>query len=168
MRKTLDLGCGPSPKNPFGYEEVYGIDLRKDINPNIHQADLAIESIPFKSNYFDAVSAHDFIEHIPRVLYVPKQRYGFVELMNEIYRVLKVGGLFYSFTPAYPAPEVFRDPTHVNVITEETFPFYFDDHHRLASVYGFNGFFKIEEQKWHDNKIHLITTLRKLARPTNT
>ncbi len=162
-RKTLDLGCGTTPKNPFELEEVYGIDIRDDVDAGIRAADLAIEPIPFPDDYFDAVSAFDFIEHIPRVIYTPERRNCFVELMNEIYRVLKLDGLLYSFTPAHPAPEALRDPTHVNIITEETFPLYFDDKHRMASAYGFYGRFRIEEQRWHENKIHLITIMRKVA-----
>jgi len=161
IRKTLDLGCGGIPKNPFGMDEVYGIDIRQDIDHKIYKADLAIDPIPFEDDFFDCVSAYDFIEHIPRVIYAPARRFCFVELMNEIYRVMKPGGLFLSVTPAFPAAPAFRDPTHVNIITDETFPLYFDEKHRLATMYGFNGYFRIEEQKWDDNQIHLITTMCK-------
>lgn len=161
--KTLDLGCGRRPRNPFEMDEVYGIDIREDLDARIHQADLAVEPIPFADDFFDGVSAYDFIEHIPRVIYNPERRFCFVELMNEIYRVLKLDGLLFSFTPAHPAPEALRDPTHVNIITDETFPLYFDDKHRMAAMYGFYGRFRIEEQKWHENKIHLITVMRKVA-----
>ena len=94
---------------------------------------------------------------------MPQRRFCFVELMNEIYRVLKPGGTFLSFTPAFPAAAAWRDPTHVNIITEETFPLYFDDQNRLASVYGFNGYFQITGQRWHENKIHLITEMKKVV-----
>jgi hypothetical protein len=47
--------------------------------------------------------------------------------MNEIFRTLKPGGIFFSKTPAYPISAVFSDPTHVNNITADTFPLYFDD-----------------------------------------
>jgi hypothetical protein len=60
MTKTLDLGCGPNPKNIFSADEVFGIDVREDLNSNIKQADLAIEPIPFDSELFDFVTAHDF------------------------------------------------------------------------------------------------------------
>ena len=162
MTKTLDIGCGKVPKNPFSMTEVYGVDLTENIDANIFRADLAIEAIPFEDEFFDSVTAFDFIEHIPRVIYMPSRRFCFVELMNEIHRVLKVGGHFLSFTPAFPAPPAWRDPTHVNIITEETFPFYFDYQHRWASIYGFNGYFKITSQKWHENKVNLITIMRKV------
>ena len=166
--KTLDLGCGKKPRNPFNMEEVYGIDIREDIDARIYRADLAIEPIPFDNNFFDVVSAHDFIEHIPRIIYNPNRRFCFVELMNEIYRVLKPGGLFYSLTPAFPAPEAWRDPTHVNIITDETFTMYFDEKYRLASMYGFNGFFRVEQQERSVNKYHLKTVMRKLIPVNNS
>ena len=93
--KTLDLGCGTNPRNPYNTDTIYGIDIRSSPdNPNIKVADLAVEEIPFESDYFDAVSAFDFIEHIPRVIYMPERRFPFIILMNEIYRVLKKGCYF--------------------------------------------------------------------------
>ena len=163
MTKSLDLGCGMRPNNPFNADEVFGIDVRDDIPANIRSADLAIEPIPFDDNSFDFVTAHDFLEHIPRVLYAPMRRNAFIELMNEIYRVLKVGGLFLSNTPAYPQSAAFQDPTHVNIIIAETFPFYFDDVNRWASGYGFNGAFKITFQEWRG--AHLLTVMKKVLLP---
>ena len=40
--KTLDLGCGPMPKNPYNKEIVYGIDFKENKELNIYKADLAI------------------------------------------------------------------------------------------------------------------------------
>lgn len=166
--KSLDLGCGQNPKNPYSLDEVYGIDIREDLNAKIYRADLAIEPIPFPDDFFDTVSAFDFIEHIPRIIYMPERRFCFVELMNEIYRVLKTGGRLLSFTPAFPAPEAWRDPTHVNIITNETFPLYFDHENRWAAMYGFKGYFKIINQKWHENKYNLITEMVKVAPITSS
>lgn len=163
MTKTLDLGCGPNPKNPFNADEVFGIDVREDLDAGIKRADLIIEPIPFEDASFEYVTAHDFLEHVPRVIYVPHRRNAFVEVMNEVYRVLKVGGLFLSFTPAYPNPEAFRDPTHVNIITDQTFQAYFDNVNRWASGYGFNGAFVIKLQEWRGP--HLLTVLQKVEWP---
>ena len=163
MMRSLDLGCGEDPKNIFNADEIYGIDERELNKNNIKRADLAIEPIPYDDGFFDYVTAFDLIEHIPRVLYTPKKRYPFVELMNEIYRVLKFGGIFYSQTPAFPHGEAWRDPTHINIITEQTFPLYFDSQQKIASMYGFKGAFKIESQHWSEQrKYHLISLLRKV------
>lgn len=159
--KSLDLGCGLQPKNPFNAQEVYGIDVRDDAEAHIVKADLVIEPIPFPDDSFDYVTAHDFLEHVPRLIYLPQRRNAFVEVMNEIHRVLKPGGVFMSFTPAFPHGPAFRDPTHVNIITEETFPLYFDDKVRWASMYGFRGNFQILSQEWRG--VHLMSLLRKTA-----
>jgi SAM-dependent methyltransferase len=161
MTKSLDLGCGRVPKNTFGADEVYGIDVRDDLEANIRKADLVVEPIPFESDTFDFVTAHDFLEHIPRLIYAPQRRNAFVELMSEIYRVLKMGGTFLSMTPAYPNNAAFCDPTHVNFITEETFPFYFDQTNGWARSYGFKGAFIVHQQEWRGP--HLLTVMHKVV-----
>lgn len=163
MSKTLDLGCGDVPRNPFHADELYGVDVRDNLAGNIRSADLVIEPIPFASESFDYLTAYDFIEHVPRIVYAPQRRHAFVEVMNEIHRVLKPGGLFLSHTPAYPHAVAFRDPTHVNIITDETFPFYFDDQVRWGAIYGFRGAFKLRHQEWRGP--HLITVMQKVAAP---
>ena len=82
--KTLDLGCGAKPRNPFNADEVYGIDVREDLDNRVKQADLAIEPIPFPDAFFEYVSAYDFIEHIPRIVYAPHRRNAFIELMRPL------------------------------------------------------------------------------------
>jgi SAM-dependent methyltransferase len=160
MTRSLDLGCGANPRNPFNADELFGTDVREDLEAGIRRADLALEPIPFDDDFFDYVTASDFLEHIPRVVYAPTRRHSFVELMNEIYRVLKVGGLFLSFTPAYPHPEAFQDPTHVNFITEMTFKGYFDDVNRWAAAYGFKGAFKVLRQEWKEH--YLLVVMQKV------
>ena len=160
MTKSLDLGCGIHPKNPFNADELFGIDVREDMEANIRRADLVIEPIPFQDDFFEYVTAHDFLEHIPRIIYAPTRRNAFVELMNEVYRVLKTGGLFLSLTPAYPHAEAFRDPTHVNIITDQTFTAYFDNVNRWAASYGFNGAFQMRMQEWRGP--HLLTVIQKV------
>lgn len=159
MTKSLDLGCGAEPKNTFNADEVFGIDIKAIPHPRVVQVDLAIDSIPFEDDFFDFVTAYDFLEHVPRIVYMPARRNSFVEVMNEIYRVLRVGGVFLSFTPAFPQGAAFCDPTHVNIITEETFLLYFDDKNRWGKMYGFVGAFKILSQEWRGQ--HLLTIMEK-------
>ena len=152
MTISLDLGCGETIRNPYQANQVVGLD--------IGDADLAIEPIPYKDNLFDFVTAYDFLEHIPRLLYVPQRRYPFVELMSEIYRVLRIGGKFLSSTPAFPHGAAFQDPTHVNIITPDTFYEYFDDQKIWAKQYGFKGAFHIVNMRYHGP--HLIAELQKI------
>jgi SAM-dependent methyltransferase len=156
---SLDLGCGSTLKNPFNATKCIGIDVVNRGHADVIVTDLCISTIPLLTESVDFVTAYDFLEHIPRVIYNPTRRNCFVELMNEIYRVLKPGGLFFSFTPAYPNMAAFSDPTHVNIITDETFPTYFDTKKNLASVYGFKGGFEIVSQEWQHP--HLKTLMRR-------
>lgn len=158
---TLDLGCGTNPRNPFFAATTYGIDIRENPEKNIKYADLTVEKIPYPDAHFDYITAYDFLEHVPRIIYLPERRFPFIELMNEIHRTLKPNGIFLSHTPIYPFSPVFRDPTHVNIITEETFPMYFDDTTQAGKMYGFNGSFKILDQVL--NGAHLVSILQKTA-----
>jgi 2-polyprenyl-3-methyl-5-hydroxy-6-metoxy-1,4-benzoquinol methylase len=80
--KTLDLGCGSTPRNPFEAENFYGIDLFEQSEQNIKVADLTIHPIPFADNTFDYITAYDFIEHIPRVLYSPSRSFPFINVFS--------------------------------------------------------------------------------------
>jgi SAM-dependent methyltransferase len=149
----LDIGCGDRPKNPYGRGKLYGLDIAENVGGapvDVYStANLALEKIPFDDNFFDSVSAYDFLEHMPRVICFPGQntmRFPFVELMNEIWRVLKNDGLFYASTPCYPSQEAFIDPTHVNFITKNSH-IYFTRPFCLAKIYGFVGNFDVVRVK---------------------
>lgn len=160
-RRSLDLGCGNRISNPYNADDLYGVDIMDLGIPNIKQADLAIEPIPFEDNYFNYVTAYDFIEHIPRILYYRDQRINpFINLMNEIYRVLVPGGIFRAHTPAIPHAEAFQDPTHVNFITTETVQYFAGYHKHHGEDYGFNGNFMLLKQYWSpEYNFHLVWEL---------
>ena len=144
MTKHLDLGCGDKPRNPFDADQLYGVDIRPDLGEKIIAANLMVEPIPFPDEYFESISAYDFIEHIPRNIHnfkTEKTYFSFIFLMNEIFRTLKPNGIFYAVTPAYPHPKAFTDPTHINFITDETHT-YFCGSNPLGRMYGFNGAFE--------------------------
>ncbi len=151
--RHLDMGCGPSPRNPYRRAELYAVDLvtPPGVDPaRFHRANLTLEPIPFPDSSFDSVSAFDFLEHVPRVLGTRDgraTRFPFVELMDEIHRVLRPDGRFYAVTPAFPRPEAFVDPTHVNVITEKTWT-YFCGERPTARLYGYRGRFELLRNEW--------------------
>ena len=159
--KSLDLGCGSSIKNPYSVDELYGIDIIDYGKDNIKKADLVIEPIPFPDNYFDYVTAYDFIEHIPRILYYNGERISpFINLMNEVYRVLKPSGVFKAHTPAIPHQETFQDPTHVNFITEQTVQYFAGHYLNHGEAYGFKGKFVLMNQYWSPEiYFHLVWEL---------
>ena len=151
--KHLDLGCGSNPKNPYGFDELYGVDIHPDVESlggNFKHANLAVGGIPFDDSCFDAISAFDVLEHIPRQAIDFQSgaiKLPFIQLMNEIHRVLRPNGMLYAFTPAYPAGQSFQDPTHVNFITKDTHTYFCGDD-AYAKRYGFVGEFEIVEVAW--------------------
>lgn len=151
--RHLDIGCGSIPRNPYRRDEAHGIDiaLPPHADPRFFAcANLSMAPIPHADASLDSVSAFDFLEHVPRILATPDgagTRFPFVELMSEVHRVLKPGGRFYAVTPAWPRPEAFHDPTHVNVITIGT-AHYFCGADPGARMYGFRGSFKLLRNDW--------------------
>lgn len=151
--RHLDLGCGKFPRNPYARSQLCGVDIRPPkgaIDFDHRIANLALQPIPFADDQFGSVSAYDFIEHVPRILATADGRdtlFPFVRLMDEIWRVLAPGGRLYALTPAYPNPEAFLDPTHVNIITDGTHA-YFCGEEPLARMYGFAGRFRALRTEW--------------------
>ncbi len=151
--RHLDLGCGARPRNPYGRRSLYGVDLYRpqtDVDFEFAAANLALEPIPFASGLFGSVSAFDFIEHVPRVLNGREPNttcFPFVRLMDEVWRVLAPGGLFYALTPCFPSAPAFMDPTHVNIITDRTHE-YFCGEQPIARMYGFTGRFEARLARW--------------------
>lgn len=146
--RHLDLGCGAKPRNPYRRDELHGVDIAPRHEPGryeIRQGNLVIDPIPYPDSHFHSVSAYDFLEHVPRVLPTADgrgTRFPFIELMNEVWRVLVPGGRFYGYTPCYPHPMAFQDPTHVNILTRDSHR-YFTRPDRLAAMYGFRGDFSV-------------------------
>jgi SAM-dependent methyltransferase len=157
MSISLDLGCGPEPKNVFRATEIFGVDINNFENPNIRVADLAVEPIPFEDNFFDFVTGFDFLEHIPRVLYIGRERrQPFIDIMSEVWRVLKPGGETFFATPAFPHPEAFQDPQHVNIITENSILYFSAPQWlELCQAYGFKGRFEVVRQVWANQPIEI-------------
>jgi SAM-dependent methyltransferase len=151
--RHLDIGCGAMARNPYRCDEAHGVDIALPPGADarlFRRANLSVEPIPYPDSHFDSVSAFDFLEHVPRVLATPDgrgTRFPFVEVMDEVHRVLKPGGRFYAVTPAWPRPEAFHDPTHVNFITAGTWA-YFCGAEPAARLYGFAGRFDRLRNEW--------------------
>lgn len=123
---------------------------------SIKQADLAIEPIPYRSDLFDLVTAYDFMEHIPPLVYLPSGRRScLIELVNEIYRVLVDGGEFYMVSPYYQSPDAFRDPTHVSFWTEHTAHYFSGDYFGQHDLYNHTSKFELLENRVAGARLHI-------------
>jgi len=91
----VDLGCGENKKEGFVGIDKYafkGVD---------YVIDLDKQKLPFKDNSVDFMYSFHCLEHLS----------NFDEVMNEIFRVLKKGGVFEFFVPYFSYPLV-NSPYH--------------------------------------------------------
>ena len=137
----VDIGCGANKqgKDWFGidYRKLPGVDLVQDL-----------EKFPWKvpSESFHTAVANHVIEHI-------NPSHGiFISFMNEAWRILKENGEFILGAPYATSVGMFRDPTHVNFINEETWSYFDPDdqlyHGDLYHIYAPLPW-RIKINTWH-------------------
>jgi 2-polyprenyl-3-methyl-5-hydroxy-6-metoxy-1,4-benzoquinol methylase len=102
--RILDIGCGAYPffllntdfSRKYGLDKVIQGNLQRHfenheiiiINHDIEQEDI----FPFENEHFDIVTMLAVFEHVE-----PKK---LLNILNEIYRILKPGGMYIMTTPA--------------------------------------------------------------------
>ena len=125
----INLGSGNRPMQ--GYENI---DIQERVNPDL-VCDVTM-GLPYGDNSVDEVRAFDFLEHI--------ERDDVINVITEIWRVLKPGGRFESFTPdAEFGQGFFQDPTHRSPWVENSWLYYSDEAHR--NLYGIEANFQIDK-----------------------
>ena len=125
----VDLGCGP--RKPEGY---FGIDRHSW--PGVDMvADLSA-GIPLDDGSVSEIRAHDLLEHLPDK----------IRTMNELWRVLKPGGIADLVVPSTDGRGAWQDPTHVSYWNRNSFWYYEDGNPHLevfGPAYGVTARFKI-------------------------
>jgi SAM-dependent methyltransferase len=121
---NLDIGCGANKQPGF-----VGMDIRKEPGVDIVQ-DLETQPWCLPDECVSFVVASHVLEHINPA------RFGFINVMNEIWRICKPGAQFAIAVPYAGSPGYWQDPTHVNPINEVTWA-YFDplDRSGLWNIY---------------------------------
>ena len=144
----LDAGCGHH-KTPgavgMDRRQVDGIDV-------IH--DLEDLPYPFPDALFDRVILSHVMEHLN-----PKYH---VEIVDELWRILKVGGVLALAMPYAGSEGHWQDPTHIKPWNRDT-AYYFDPSHAslLYDVYRPKPW-KVEANSYHMTG-NLEIVLRKLT-----
>ena len=123
----LNLGAGFRPQ--AGY---INIDNRPEVEPDL-LCDIEI-GLPYDDDSIDEIRAVDFLEHVhqDKVIFV----------IEEIWRVLKDGGLFYSLTPSTAGIGAFMDFNHRSYWNLGSFLYFTDDAYRR--LYGTKAKFQGE------------------------
>jgi SAM-dependent methyltransferase len=153
----VDLGAGSYPRNPFSANQLIAFDVLdpKDISINSNSVGSNLKYMqvsrfkpfPLGGDSVTSISGFDFLEHLSRE--PGTQANEFIFVMNEVFRILKSGGVALFVTPAYPLRTAFQDPTHINILTKDTYE-YFCGKNPLALKlgYGFEGQFELISQFW--------------------
>jgi SAM-dependent methyltransferase len=152
---VVDLGCG------FRKRGNLGIDTQTEGTDADLICNLGFEPIPLDDETVDEVFCQDFLEHLPKGVYSERQGkmiYPIIDLINEVWRILKPGGVFTSFTPCHPNEEAHRDPTHLSVWTLKSME-YFCGGYPVAQNYGVKARFELLENRM--DRFYLYAQLRK-------
>lgn len=104
----LDLACGRNPK--AGY---LGVDKSPEVDPDI-VCDLEQYPWPWPDASIEAVYCSHYVEHVSNLIL----------FMNELYRILVVGGEVEIIAPFYASRRAIQDPTHRQFVSETTFVYY--------------------------------------------
>ena len=153
---VLDLGCG------FRKAGTIGIDATAENTDADLICLLGFDLLPFDDASVDEVVCRDFLEHIPKAVYLESQarlHYPVLQLMDEIWRVLRPGGVFRSWTPMYPHPEVFQDPTHLSAWTIKSMDYFCGIYAGAKRIYKIQSCF--EKVAVREEGFYLYAELRK-------
>lgn len=130
----LELACGG-----YKLEGFTGIDIIKtDITD--HVVDLQIFPWPFEDNSVQEIRCSHYIEHIPHLNIkgilkgsetfqefkdkLLESKDGFIEFVDECYRILKPGGKLTLIAPYYAGFRAFGDPTHERYMCDWSFNYF--------------------------------------------
>ena len=115
--RILDIGCGSFPYflTTTGFKEKYGVDPSlKNIklkNIKLKKLDVTKQKLPFKDNFFDAVTMLAVFEHLDH------EKVEFV--LKEARRVLKKDGILVMTTPAPWSDKILKTMARTALVSKE-------------------------------------------------
>lgn len=150
----LDVGCGRH--KDLGWvgmdiQALPGVDVVHDLN---------VRPWPLESESVDEAKAWHIVEHIPPVCVTEKgTRRPFIEFMDELWRVMRLGGRVDIETPYGSSDGFVHDPTHCNQVDEVTFE-HFDPDYRRYVTYSPRPW-RIVDLKWtRDGNVNVVLEKR--------
>lgn len=102
--RLMDFGCGQKPyRSLFSVNEYIGVDYENPGHPHVNESiDVFYDgkTLPFADEFFDTIFSSEVFEHI----------FNLEEILKEVNRVLKTGGLLLITCPfAYCEHEIPND-----------------------------------------------------------
>jgi predicted SAM-dependent methyltransferase len=148
----IDLACGDRKQEGFK-----GVDIIKTDSVD-YVVDLTTYPWPIESESVEEIYCSHYIEHIPHdINNLNDRRDGFIQFMDEIYRIMKPGAKATLVAPYYTSERAFQDPTHHRYITKGSFHYFnkeWRDMNKL-SHYGINSNFDISYSYYITNELTL-------------
>ena len=102
---------------------------------------------PFESDSFDCVLASHFFEHVEKKMFFP--------IMNEVHRILKVGGYMLAMTPHGGSDDSWENPMHLMNFSQHTWLYLFPVCYRKETL-GSGADQGMELRPWTLKNIILI------------
>ena len=166
-KSKIDLACGDNKKS--GY---YGIDISDCSDVDLVH-DLTVYPWPLDDNSVDEINCSHYMEHITHFdiqgilkqsetfeefkLKATQAKDGYINFVNEVYRILKVGGVATVTVPHYMSVRAFGDPTHQRYVGDTSFLYLnkeWRDKNKL-SHYGIEADFDMKLSYHIDNELTL-------------
>ena len=118
----LDIGCGERCQPGF-----VGMDIR-----DLDGVDIVQDVVEFPWSLPDGCVKMAFASHL--IEHIRPGRFGFVNFMNEVWRIMQVGGEFWITVPHGSSQGYIQDPTHVNPCKEATWDYFCP--HRASGLWS--------------------------------
>ena len=149
-RKILDLGCGKK-KRPGSI----GVDYSDRHDPDVVH-DLNIFPYPFENNEFDEIYLDNVLEHLDHP----------IRVMEEVYRICRLGGHVKVIVPYFRSVWAYIDPTHKHFFTVDSFAYY-DPRHIICQRYDYTDARFLVEKIVFDETLDIRWTKRLMVKFAN-
>jgi SAM-dependent methyltransferase len=134
----LDLGCGKKKRRG-----ALGVDFNKKSHADVIH-DLNVFPYPLEGAAFDEIYLDNTLEHLDDV----------IRVMEEVYRLLKPGGLAKVIVPYFRSTWASIDPTHRHFFTVNSFA-YFDPDDEICRRYEYTSArFKVEKLVFNETLVN--------------
>ena len=133
--KIIDLGCGKNKR-----KGSIGVDLNKDSHADLIH-DLNSYPYPFRDSECDYIYLDNTLEHLDDT----------IKVMEEVYRILKPGGVCKVIVPYFRSRYAFIDPTHKKFFTIDSFIYFDPDNFYFKHVAYTKAKFKLIKLVFNEN-----------------